>query len=283
MYVNMKKILADAKQGGYAVGAFNIVNYLTAKAAIQAADEMSSPIIMQTSVSTVKAFEPEKLIKMLKPLAEDAAVPVAIHLDHCTDPELIIRCLDLGWSSVMIDMSKAPFETNVETTKRIVDYARKYDATTEGELGAIFGVEDDIKVDTREASLADPDDSLVYCQKTGISAFAPAIGTAHGLYTGVPKVDFARFEKIAHSMDIPMVVHGGTDLSTETFKRLIKIGAAKINISTAIKIAYCQGMYEYTKTHETENNPLKLDHFVLINTVQCVKDHIGIFGSAGRA
>ncbi len=280
-YVNMAKLLSDAKAGGYAVGAFNIVNHLTAQAAVQKAEELSSPIILQTSVSTVKQIGPKELISFLRVLAEEASIPVAVHLDHCTDPEYVIRCLDLGWSSVMIDLSQAPFDRNLSETLRIVEYAKKKNATVEGELGAIIGVEDDIKV--RESALADPVKSLEYVSKTGIDAFAPAIGTAHGLYKGEPKIDFDLFKRLSSEIGCPLVVHGGTGLRPDVFARLIGMGASKINVSTAIKISYCQGMLAYTSEHPDENNPLKLDKYAMEKTKACVEEHIRMFGSAGRA
>lgn len=279
-YVNLANLLSDARTGGYAVGAFNIVNHLTAQAAVQKAVELSSPIILQTSVSTAKQIGPKELISFLRELAEEAPIPVAVHLDHCTDPEYVIKCLDLGWSSVMLDLSQAPFEKNLSETKRIVEYAKGKNATVEGELGAIIGVEDDIKV--RESALADPEKSLEYVTKTGLDAFAPAIGTAHGLYKGEPKIDFNLFKRLASEISCPLVVHGGTGLSPDVFSRLIGMGAAKINVSTAIKISYCQGMLAYASEHPSENNPLKLDKYAASKTKGCVEAHIRMFGSAGR-
>ncbi|MBP6888039.1 MAG: class II fructose-bisphosphate aldolase [Oscillospiraceae bacterium] len=280
-YVNLAKLLSDAKAGGYAVGAFNIVNDLTARAAVQKAAELSSPVILQTSVSTVKQIGPKELISFLRALAEEAPVPVAVHLDHCTDPEYVIRCLDLGWSSVMLDLSQAPFERNLSETLRIVEYAKKKNATVEGELGAIVGVEDEIRVS--RSALADPVKSFEYVAKTGIDAFAPAIGTAHGLYKGEPDIDFDLFKKLSAEIPCPLVVHGGTGLRPDVFARLVGLGAAKINVSTAIKISYCQGMRDYLREHPDENNPLKLDHYVMEQTEACVEEHIRMFGSAGRA
>jgi len=279
-YVNMTKLLSDARSGGYAVGAFNIVNYLTAQAVIQKAVESLSPVIVQTSVSTVNQVGARELISFLRVLAEEAPVPVAVHLDHCTDPEMVIRCLDLGWSSVMLDLSQSPFEKNLSETSRVVEYARKKGATVEGELGAIAGAEDNLKV--KRSSLADPEKSLEYTSKTGIDAFAPAIGTAHGLYRGDPKIDFDLFQKLSDEISCPLVVHGGTGLRPDVFSRLIGIGAAKINVSTAIKLSYCQGMFAYVSEHPYENNPLRLDNYVCANTKACVEEHLRVFGSVGR-
>ncbi len=280
-YVNMAGLLSDARAGGYAVGAFNIVNHLTAQAAVQKAVELSSPIILQTSVPTVRQIGPKELISFLRVLAEEAPVPVAVHLDHCTDPDYVIRCLDLGWSSVMLDLSQAPFERNLSETRRIAAYAKRKNATVEGELGAIVGVEDEISVS--RSTLADPVASLEYVAETGIDAFAPAIGTAHGLYRGEPNIDFDLFQRLSAEIPCPLVVHGGTGLRPDVFARLVSLGAAKINVSTAIKISYCQGMLAYMSGRPDENNPLKLDKYVMEQTKACVEEHIRMFGSAGRA
>ncbi len=283
MYENMDKMLSSARRGHYAVGAFNMVNYLTATAIVKAAEELRSPVIIQTSVATVKQIGAKETIQMLKGIVEDATIPAAVHLDHCTDPDLVMKCIDLGWSSVMIDLSKASFQANVEATRDILRYAESKNVSVEGELGAIFGVEDDIKVDDREACLATPEASNEYVVRTGVSAFAPAIGTAHGLYKGEPKVDYGLFKSIADTVNCALVIHGGTGLPAEAFQRLIALGASKINVSTAVKIAYCQGMHGYLKEHPMENNPLKLDKYVLLSVKECVKDYINIFGSTDKA
>lgn len=119
--------------------------------------------------------------------------------------------------------------------------------------------------------------------RTGVSAFAPAIGTAHGLYKGEPKVNYGLFKTIADTVNCALVIHGGTGWPAEAFRRLIALGASKINVSTAVKMAYCQGMQSYLKEHPMENNPLKLDKFVLENVWECVKEYIDVFGSAGKA
>jgi len=278
----MSEMLKHAKKNGYAVGAFNIVNYLTAEAVIKASEEMRSPLIIQTSTSTVKQFGIKPLIDMLKPMAQTSKVPVAIHLDHCTDIEMVYKCIDAGWSSVMIDASKESFEDNMKKTLDVVKYASSKDVSVEGELGAIVGVEDEIHVKEKDSMLADPVKSVQYVKETGIHAFAPAIGTAHGLYKGEPKIDFDRFKLIADTCGCPLVIHGGTGLAKDVFKKLIMLGAAKINISTAIKIAYCRGMGEYSAEHADENNPLKLDRFVLGKVKDAAVEHIKTFGAEGR-
>lgn len=281
--VNLADVMQPAAREGYAVAAFNIVNFQTAQAIIQAAEAIRSPLILQTSVSTVKAIGPEPLIHFLKDLAVNAKVPVAIHLDHCTDIDLALLCADLGWSSVMVDLSKLPFEENLRETARVAVYCHARGVSVEGELGAILGVEDQIVVSERDASLADPDLSVEYCRETKIDAFAPAIGTAHGLYKGVPKVEFDLLRTITERVECPTVVHGGTGLSDRAFRRCIENGASKINISTAVKIAWCQGMLSYLQAHSAENNPLKSDAAAMQAVAETAAAHMKLFGSENRA
>nr|WP_320025080.1 class II fructose-bisphosphate aldolase [uncultured Acetobacterium sp.] len=276
-YVNMEAILGDARKNHYAVGAFNIVNYLTAKAAVEAAEELEQPIILQTSVKTVKAFGVDEMMAFLKPIAENAKVNVAIHLDHSTDIEFTKACINGGWSSVMYDGSQLSLEENIKNTKEIVTYAKNKKVTVEGELGAIVGVEDDIVVIEGNSAHARPKDCRIYLRETGIDAFAPAVGTAHGVYKGAINIDYDLFEEINQFSSCPLVLHGGTGLTDEMFYKLIALGASKVNISTAIKIAYCQGMATYTKMNPDQNDPLKLDAFTKEQLKKVVKQHIQFF------
>jgi fructose-bisphosphate aldolase class II len=281
-YVSMIPILKKARKEKYAVGAFNILNHLTAKATIEMAEELKSPLIIQTSTSTVKYIGMRELIRFLKPMCEEASVPVAIHLDHCTDKEFAKKCIDAGWSSVMFDGSKLPLEENIKYSSEIAEYAHKKDVSVEGEIGAIFGVEDDIVV-SGEAPLASVDGSKKYLEGALIDAFAPAIGTAHGLYKGKPNIHFDLFSEIEKFSPCPLVVHGGTGLEADVFKRLIDDGATKINVSTAIKIAYINGMKKYLNQHPNDLEPLKLDKYISDNVKTTVKEHIALFGSSSRA
>lgn len=276
-YVNMKNILEKAREGGYAVGAFNIVNYLTAKAAVEAAEELEQPIILQTSVKTVKAFGINEMMSFLRPIAENAKVEVAIHLDHSTNVDYTKACIDAGWLSVMYDGSQLPLAENIKNTLEIVDYAKSRNVTVEGELGAIVGVEDDIVVAEGESAHARPEDCRVYLKKTGAHAFAPAIGTAHGVYKGEINIDYDLFENINTFSPCPLVLHGGTGLTDEMFSKLIGLGAAKVNISTAIKIAYCQGMADFSRENPGKNDPLKLDAYVKDAVKKLVSEHIRFF------
>jgi len=278
--VNLKQMLAKARSGKYAVGAFNIFNHLSANAAVQAAEAMMSPLILQTSVSTVKFFGTAKLAKMLLTMVEDSNVPIVIHLDHCKDVVLTKECLDNGWTSVMFDGSQLPFNENLRFTQEIVEYAKRSNATVEGELGTIAGVEEDIVLRHGSEALVNVNEAQIFVKSTGIDALAPAIGTAHGVYKGTPKIAFDLFSEIVNKVECPCVVHGGTGLETMIIKKLISLGAAKINVSTAVKIAYSSGLKEGISGNSLE--PIKLDKFVTENIINVIKEHILLFESNNR-
>lgn len=274
-------MLLDAKRGHYAVGAFNIFNHLSAKAVLSAAVELRSPVIIQTSTSTVKKLGVRQLRGMLRVLAEEAGVPVAVHLDHCTSVELAKECVDAGWDSVMIDASHEPLAENIRITREVREYAAARGVRVEGEVGVIKGVEDEIS--SGVARQTTYEDVLTFLEETQVDAVAPSIGTAHGLYKGEPVIDYDLVKRIASTTECPVVIHGGTGLSDEAFRKLVACGAAKINISTALKQAYFNSAREYLGANPDGSNPLKFDEYLEAGLKQVVKDHLDLFGSTGRA
>jgi len=282
-YTNMKEMLEKARKNKYAVGAFNIVDYTTASAIIEAAAEKKAPVIIQASVKTVKLYGCETIAGWVKLLASGVPVPVALHLDHCKDIEIIRQCIEAGWSSVMIDASSFPFEVNVEMTKAVVEMAHPKGVTVEGELGAIVGVEDDIFVSSRESHLADPDLAAEFTKTTGVDVLAPAIGTAHGLYRSEPKINFDLIEKTAGLTNVPIAIHGGTGLSDETFKECIIRGGSKINISTNIKHLFRNSFERFYSENPNEYEPVKAIGFLKENVIKNVKTFFDTFDCSGRA
>jgi len=280
--VNTLSILQRATRDGYAIGAFNILNELTARAVVTACEEMRAPVILQTSTATVKQIGVKSIIGFLRSIADNAAIPVSVHLDHCKDVDLCRACVDAGWPSVMIDASHLPLADNISQTCEVMDYAAKRGVCVEGELGAIAGVGDDIHVSGQDAYLASLEDSIKYTRQTGIALFAPAIGTAHGLYKGAPKLNLSRFDEIRRAVPQSLVVHGGTGLAPDVFRELIKLGASKINISTAVKIAYLSAIKEFMSENPDNTNPLKLDAYVEKRVGEVAKEHILIFGAENR-
>ena len=282
-YVNLSDMLSKARQEKYAVGAFNIVDPMTTEAVITAAESNESPAIIQTSVKTVKLYGCEPIAATVKELAEKSSVPVALHLDHCKDVEVIKKCIEAGWSSVMIDASSMSFEENVRLTIEVVNMAGPHNITVEGELGAIVGVEDDIFVSQQDAHLADLDKSVEYVEATGVDVFAPAIGTAHGIYKGEPKIAFDLLEKIASKVNPPIAIHGGTGLSDEVFKKCISLGGAKINVSTQIKHIFRDSIAEYFQNNPDGYEPVKILAYMRDQTQKVVEDFINKFGSEQKA
>jgi ketose-bisphosphate aldolase len=281
-YVNMSEMLQSARAGRYAVGAFNIVDMATTQSVIQAAERQRSPVIIQTSAKTVNLYGAKPLGACIAAMAEASDVPVALHLDHCKEEPLVSECIEAGWSSVMFDGSTFPLEENVARTRRVVELARPRGVTVEGELGAIVGVEDDVFVRQQDAHLADPDQAVEFVRQTGVDCFAPAIGTAHGVYKGEPKIAYGRLERIARACGVPIAIHGGTGLSDEVFRRCIELGGAKINVSTQIKHAFRDGLERFFRDHPDEYEPVKSIASMLQEVRTTVEGFLRRFGCAGR-
>jgi len=281
--VNMREMLQQARQGPYAVGAFNILDYNSMRAVVDAAVECSAPVIIQTSVKTVLFWGYEPIVQWYRQLAGAVPVPVAIHLDHCKDLDVISDCIRHGWTSVMIDASSRPFGENLALTQKVVEMAGLKNVTVEAEMGAIVGVEDDIHVKQQEAHLADVEEAERFCRQVSLDCFAPAIGTAHGIYKGEPKIAFDRLEQIAQRTSLPLALHGGTGLSDQVFKHCISLGCAKVNISTQLKYAHIDGFVDYYRSNDKEYNPLKNLAAQYEKLKEGIMRNIELFGSAGRA
>lgn len=288
--VNAKEIMIEAAKNKYAVGAFNITDLLQFEAVIDAAIESKSPVIVQTSVKPSQFLGTNMMVAIYRTLAESAPVPVCLHLDHCTDIDYCKKCADAGYTNIMIDASKQSYEENIRQTKEVADYCHKVgNISVEGELGTVGGVEDQIKVAEDEAQLANPKQSVEFCERTGIDIFAPAIGTAHGVYkTKNPKIDTERMATInqmlnGNGIKTPLVVHGGTGLPEDTIKKLLAAGGAKFNVSTELKRTLIDATFEYISTHREEYDPGKLDKFVRDSTRKAVIHWMEMVESVGKA
>ncbi|UCC98937.1 MAG: class II fructose-bisphosphate aldolase [Phycisphaerales bacterium] len=280
---NMTTMLAKARAAGYAVGAFNILDYNSTKAVIEAAENVRSPVIIQTSAKTVVFWGCPAIIGWVRELARSSKVPIALHLDHCRDLGLIAECIEAGWTSVMIDASSKTFEENLALSRQVVEMARPKDVTVEAELGAIVGVEDDIHVREQDAHLAEPEQAIRFCKEVQPDCFAPAIGTAHGVYKGEPRIAYNRLEDIARRTTIPIALHGGTGLADDVFKKCIALGCAKVNISTQLKYAFIDGFVAYHNSHNAEYNPLKVIEAQFNALKADIIEKIGLFRCAGKA
>ncbi len=280
--VPMQEILRDAFQQRYGVGAFNIFNDLTMEAVLAAAAETRSPVIVQVSLKTVRQMGPRLIERMFQEMARRIAVPATLHLDHCPDQAVIEECIAAGWNSVLFDASKLSYEENLARTGELVDAAHRCGVAVEGELEAIAGVEDGIG-DEHGGAVVALDKALAFMRRTGVDSFAPAIGTAHGLYRGPPRIDFARVSAIVAAEPLRLVVHGGTGLSNDTFRDLIRRGAVKVNISTQIKITFADAFAAYLAHRPGEYNPLKLLCAVKRDVQAMAAGFMRVFGSEGKA
>lgn len=282
--VPLKDIVGPALEARYGVPAINIFNDLTLEAVLAGAVEANSPLIVQTSVKTVRSIGTRVLFDMWQSMTRGIEVPVTLHLDHCPDREVVSECLKAGWNSVLFDASTLPVEENQRQTIEVVAEARSYGAQVEGEIEAITGVEDDHGSDevSQQQSL---ETALAFIDATGIDVFAPSIGNAHGTYKTAPVLDTERVSQIVEARNIPIALHGGSGLSPEQFADLIARGCAKVNISTALKETYMQSSLAFLKQAEQNNkwDPPSLFKHTRADIVTLVKDLAQQFGSAGKA
>ena len=286
------EMLKAAADKSYAVGAFNITSINQMIGVVECADAAQSPVIIQTSVTPTRSYTPELLAAACTALADRVKVPVCLHLDHCTDVDFCKRCVDAGYTNIMIDGSRYGFEQNIRITRKVVDYCREKapgKVSVEGELGTVSGVEDQVKVAEDEAQLCDPSSAVQFIRESGVDIFAPAIGTAHGIYqTANPKVDFERLAKIRDhiresGLETPLVVHGTSGLPEDYIPKLICCGGAKYNVSTDLKHTLIDAQYTYLARHRNQYNPGKLDAAARTAVSNRIGYWINLFGSAGRA
>ncbi|RTR33018.1 fructose-bisphosphate aldolase [Robertmurraya yapensis] len=256
--VSMKEMLIKAKDGGYAVGQFNINNLEFTQAILLAAEEEKSPVILGVSEGAGRYMGGFKtIVKMVEGLLEDykITVPVAIHLDHGSSFDKCKEAIDAGFTSVMIDASHHPFEENVETTKKVVEYAHSKGVSVEAELGTVGGQEDDVVAEG--VIYADPAECVELVNRTGIDCLAPALGSVHGPYKGEPNLGFAEMEEIGKATGLPLVLHGGTGIPTKDIQKSVSLGTAKINVNTENQIASAKVVRETLAALPNEYDPRK--------------------------
>jgi fructose-bisphosphate aldolase class II len=282
--ISLKEILKPAFADRYGVPAINIFNDLTLEAVLAGAVQSKSPIIIQTSVKTVKSIGVEVLASMWRSMTAGIQIPVTLHLDHCPDREVITLCLKHGWNSVLFDASELPVEENQRQTIEVVKEAEQYGASVEGEIEAITGVEDGHGSDSL-AKRQSLETSLNFIQATGIDVFAPSIGNAHGTYKSTPVIDYDRVSEIVAANPIPIALHGGSGLTNEQFDELIKRGCAKVNISTALKEIYMKSTLDFLLESQKKNkwDPPSLFSATRQTIINMVMDLTQQFGSKGKA
>ena len=279
MLTSFHRLMAAARKGGYAVGAFNIYNLEGALAVMQAADEMSSPVMLQILPSALD-IGGSALVKLCLELGRQASVPVAVHLDHCSSAHQIRMALDAGVCSVMADGSGLAYAENLAFTRQMAGLARQFDADVEAELGKLSGSEDGLAVSQRLARMTDPDQAVDFVQKTGVSALAVCIGNVHGKYRLPPDLDFGRLDRIRNRVDLPLVLHGTSGLPGEMVKRAMDLGVCKFNVNTEVRKAYL-GAMENALGNKPELVGIMNQGIRAMTAV--VKEKITLFNSAGKA
>ncbi|ELM2550106.1 tagatose-bisphosphate aldolase subunit KbaY [Salmonella enterica] len=253
--ISTKYLLRDARAKGYAVPAFNIHNAETIQAILEVCSEMKSPVILAGTPGTFKHIALEEIYALCNAYSGSFGIPLALHLDHHESLDDIRHKVNAGVRSAMIDGSHFPFEENVKLVKSVVDFCHSRDCSVEAELGRLGGVEDDMSVDAENAFLTDPQEARRFVELTGVDSLAVAIGTAHGLYTKTSQIDFQRLAEIREVVDIPLVLHGASDVPDEYVRRTIELGVCKVNVATELKIAFATAVKKWFTENPEGNDP----------------------------
>ncbi|MBF0708783.1 class II fructose-1,6-bisphosphate aldolase [Alkalihalobacillus hwajinpoensis] len=255
--VSSKPLLDDAYKNHYAIGAFAVHNLEIMKAVISGAEKIDTPVIFQTTPGTIKYVGIENIKNMVNSVAEKTSIPIALHLDHGDSFKTVLQCLRAGYTSVMIDGSKLQYEENVALVQKVVEAAHYVNVPVEAELGTIGGVEDDLSVDEQDAQLTDPDLAKDFVARTDIDSFAPAFGTAHGLYKKEPRLNFELVQKISESTGRPIVMHGASGVPEEKVRESLQYGVSKVNFSTELKVEFVARLRDYLNDHPHTDDPRK--------------------------
>ncbi|MDP4118500.1 MAG: class II fructose-bisphosphate aldolase [Bacillota bacterium] len=279
MLVNFNDILLPAMRGGYAVGLFNAVNIELARGIIGAAEKLRSPVIVGSAEVLLPYGPLDEVSYYLIPMAKRASVPVAVHLDHGLDEETCLQALKLGFTSIMYDCSTDSYEVNIQKVKEMAKYAHSYGATIEAELGHVGNNADSSS--KPEDFYTDPAQAKDFVEKTKVDALAIAVGTAHGAYKLPPKLDFDRIEEIAKTVKIPLVLHGGSGLTDDDFRKAIEKGISKVNIFTDINVAALKAAAD--KFKDVQDGLTEIIPATVEATAKAAEEKIKLFGSAGKA
>lgn len=281
-FVTSRQLLSDAQKEGYAVGAFNVENMEMVQAVAAAAEELQAPVIMQTTPSTVKYADLAYFYANAKAAAEQVSVPVVIHLDHGSSFALAMRALRTGYTSIMIDGSHGTFEENIAVSKAVADACHPSGVPVEAELGKVGGKEDDLEGGEGNP-YTDPKEAGIFAEETGVDSLAVAIGTAHGVYKGIPRLDVERLSEIREVVTIPLVLHGTSGVPDDAVRECIRRGICKVNYATDLRIAFSRGVKAYLKENPDVFDPKKYGAAGREEVKRYVMDKIRVCGSDGKA
>lgn len=281
--VNPLYFLQKAREKGIAIAAFNVHNLETIQAVVEGAAEERSPVMIQTTPGTLKHAGIPYVAACVKEAGRLYDIPIALHVDHCPSYETIVQCIQHGYTSVMIDGSMLPYEENVALVRKVVETAHYAGVAVEGELGRIGGTEDDMTVDDEDAFFTVPSEAREFTEATGIDFLAVAIGTAHGIYKGEPKLQFDRLSAIREVVDLPLVLHGASGIGESSIKEAIRRGICKINIATELKIPMAEAIKQTFAKRPEENDPRNYMGAAKIAVKKVVQEKIRMCGSNGFA
>lgn len=268
---------------GYAIGAFNVYHLEDVQGVVAAAEAEEAPVILQISEGAIRFAGLDYIALLSRHAAENARVPVAIQLDHGQSYEMAVKCVRAGFTSVMIDASRLPFADNVALTSEVARMAHAAGVSVEGELGRVGGKEDDIGSEQEGSFYTDPDEAEEFVRRSGIDALAVAIGTVHGLYRGEPKLDFQRLAVLRQRLELPLVLHGASDLPAEMIREAVSLGVDKINVGTDLKVAGTEAVKRYLAEHPDEFDPGKVFGPARRAVTEVTRAKIQLFGASGRA
>lgn len=279
--VTSKELLLNAQKNHYAVGAFNVENMEMVMAVLKAAEETNSPVIMQTTPGTIKYAGLDYYLANVRTAAMRTSVPVVMHLDHGNSYELAMEAYRAGYTSIMIDGSKKPFEDNIAITKAVCDAVHPGGIPVEGELGRVGGKEDDLEV-AEGNPYTDPDQAREFVARTGVDSLAVGVGTSHGVYKGIPKVNVDVLSAIREVVDVPLVLHGTSGVPDEQVIECVKRGICKVNYATDLRIAFTRGIKAYIKDDPDAFDPKKYAKQGMAEVTAYVKQKMEMLGSAGH-
>ncbi len=283
MYIiSTNNMLQKAQQQGYAVPAFNIHNLETMQVVAETAAHMRSPVILAGTPGTYLYAGTANVVAIVKQLAAEYRIPLAVHLDHHETLQDIETKVHAGIRSAMIDGSHLPFAENVALVRQVAEFCHRYDVSVEAELGRLGGVEDGISVDAKDARYTSPQQAEEFVRSTGIDSLAVAIGTAHGLYQGKPELDFTRLGQIRDRVSIPLVLHGASGLPDADIQQAIRLGVCKVNVATELKIAFSDALKQHLMEHPQANDPRHYMQPAKLAMQQVVQKVIQVCGCEGR-
>jgi fructose-bisphosphate aldolase class II len=277
------EIYRHAHEGGYVVAGFDSYCLEVIQAHVRAANAEKAPFLLQVTPKGFRHIGVSYFAGIARAAIEESRVPVALHLDHGTTLEEIVSCIRNGFSSVMIDGSMLPFEDNLALTGKVVEIAHAAGVSVEAELGRVLGKESDVEVRAGEEAFTDPGAAGEFARETGVDALAVSVGNIHGFYRGEPRIDFRRLEAIHRQVPVPLVFHGGSGLGEEVIEKAGRLGVRKVNIGTAIKKAFTDGIRAFWAEHPEEFDPRRVLGPAREAVVEELRRTLRMFGASGRS